>query len=92
MSSFITLPDLCLLRIFDYLTLSDLSTLDQICSRFCHIQPETYSRRHRLTLHIGKCSQMLLSDPKCQSLPQKEWITNDIDVPIQVGLVKLDFR
>lgn len=86
-----TLPDLCLLRILDYLPLSSLSHLPDVHSRFASLLSECLLRRRQhLTLLIGDCTPTALSDPNQSNLPRTEFITNDQGIPIESGIIYLD--
>ena len=49
-----TLPDLCLLRIFDHLPPSDLLRLDFVCIRFKDLQPAACLRRTSLQIVVNR--------------------------------------
>ena len=49
-----SLPDLCLLKIFDYLPITELLNLHLICSRFGRLKLSACSRRQTLQLVINR--------------------------------------
>lgn len=54
------LPDLCIIRIFDYLELNNLVQIGRVCSRWTFLQKTAIKRRKSLTFQIGTEANKLI--------------------------------